>query len=333
MAAWLVLMAAGLVVAMRASMAQERGGLRAAWLLVGVLGLVAADGPVAWDLRNAQSNLIYLGIVLAGYAVMRRWPLLGGTLIGLSVSFKLYSGLLLLWLLVHGPRRAFVAAIAAMIALWLLIPAAIFGVDGTLELLAGWCEQVRIIGDPWVYAQLAEGRGGPPLVTLRRAVLAFTGDGPRAAATQIGVAALWTVWLAALAWYGWRALGAGAVTAPSRTALADWTVLLLSPLPFSPWFEPYHAAPILAGTILCVLLALDDRVERTDRLSALAALAAIALLRLVHAPFPIRGLILLAQLFALTIALGLLRPRLDPRSAVEQRPLSKAAGGRITGRR
>jgi hypothetical protein len=38
-----------------------------------------------------------------------------------------------------------------------------------------------------------------------------------------------------LIWYAARALRTFAVAAPSRAALADWTVLLVAPLPFSPW--------------------------------------------------------------------------------------------------
>ncbi|MET0850004.1 MAG: hypothetical protein ABW020_02645 [Candidatus Rokuibacteriota bacterium] len=64
--------------------------------------------------------------------------------------------------------------------------------------------------------------------------------------TWTGVVALWALWLGALLWYARRALAAGRGSAPSRAALADWTVLLLAPLPLSPWLEPYHPVPVLA---------------------------------------------------------------------------------------
>ena len=82
----------------------------------------------------------------------------------------------------------------------------------------------------------------------------------------------------------------GRVGIPSRAALADWTVLLLAPLPFSPWLEPYHAIPLLPGAILCVIIVLDERAAAKDRIIALAALLALALVAFVITPFPLRGL-------------------------------------------
>jgi hypothetical protein len=40
--------------------------------------------------------------------------------------------------------------------------------------------------------------------------------------------------------------------------LADWLVLLLFPLPFSPWLEPYHAVPMLTAAVLLVAVAMDQ---------------------------------------------------------------------------
>jgi len=310
MATWLLMMAAGLLASIRASVAQEeRGELAANWLLIGAIALVFASAPVTWDLRNANSNLIYLGVVLAGYALMGRRPLIAGALVALSISLKLYSGLLMVWLLLNGPRRAFYSCVAASVVLWIVLPVVFFGIEGAVQIYWGWYEQVRIVGDPWVYALLAENRGGPPIITLRRAVMFLTGEAANATRTQVYVLMLCAVWAAALAWYAWRAGRAGRVGIPSRAALADWTVLLLAPLPFSPWLEPYHAIPLLPGAILCVIIVLDERVAAKNRIIALAALLALALAALVSS-FPVRGLQLLVQFLTLTVALGLLRPTL-----------------------
>jgi hypothetical protein len=311
MATWLLMMAAGLLTSIRASVAQEeRGDLAANWLLIGAIALVFASSPVTWDLRNANSNLIYLGVVLAGYALMNRRPLLAGALVALSISLKLYSGLLMVWLLLNGPRRAFYSCVAVCVMLWIVLPVLFFGIDGAVRIYWGWYEQIRIVGDPWVYSQYPVSGEGPPLVTLRKAVMFLTGAPADAARTQIYVLMLLALWGAALAWYGWRAVRAGCVGIPSRAALADWTVLLLAPLPFSPWLEPYHAIPLFPGAMLCVILVLDERLAAKERIIALAALVALAVAPLLIAPFPLRGLRLLVQFLALTIALGLLRPTL-----------------------
>jgi hypothetical protein len=177
MAIWYFLMAAGLVWTMRAGVAQERRDVQAAWPLIGAAAILFADSPISWDLRNANSNLIYLGLVMAGYGLIGRLPMLAGTLIGLSISFKLYSGLLLLWLFVNGPRRAIGAAVLTVLVLWFILPAVLFGTEGTLTLYAGWREQLRTISDPLLHASyLTNTTTGPPLVTLERAIVNLTSE-------------------------------------------------------------------------------------------------------------------------------------------------------------
>jgi hypothetical protein len=311
MAIWYFLIAAGLVWTMRASLVQERRDVQAAWPLIGAAAILFADAPISWDLRNANSNLVYLGLVMAGYGLIGRLPMLAGTLIGLSISLKLYSGLLLIWLFVNGPRRAMGAATLTVLALWLILPAMLFGTEGTLALYAGWREQLRTISDPLLHASfLTNNNTGPPIVTLERAVVNLTGGTFGSSATLSWLSMLWSIWVAALLWYAWRCRTAFPVTAPSRAALADWIVLLLAPLPFSPWLEPYHAIPIFAGALLCITIALDENLGRRDRMAALAALATLLLFIVFKVPFNFRGFGLGAQFLLLVLVLGHLRPRL-----------------------
>lgn len=307
MAVWIILMTGGLLVTFRASVAGDNDHAQSAWLELGIIALVFSDSPVSWDLRCGNSNLVYLGLVFAAYSLLCRRPRFAGALLGLSISLKLYSGLLLLWLLVNGPKAALYAAAIAIVALWLLLPVALFGVDGTIRLYAGWREQLRIISGLRVYPVIAAQRYGPPLVTLRRAIIVLSGAQPDAAITQWLLGVLWAIWLAALVWYAARALSGRHLVAPSRAALADWTILMLAPLPFSPWLEPYHAVPVVPGTILCLVVALDKRADNRDRIIAAAALSALLAIHAVGIPLPIRGLELLAQFLILAAAFGMLR--------------------------
>ena len=247
---------------------------------------------------------------MAGYALAGRMPRWAGTLVGVSISLKLYSGLLLGWLFVNGPRRTLYAGLAAVIVLWIVLPIVFFGFDGTIQLYIGWRKQVEHIGDLAFHASMAAQGSQVPIVTLHKAIVNLTGESfqsPRVAAL---VWALRAIWVAALAWYAWRCRHNLLAGVPSRAALADWTVLLIAPLPFSPWLEPYHAIPLLIGAVLLIAIALDEQVERRDRLAALAPLLVMALFLVIRVPFPIRGLGMLAQFLVLTVALGLLRPRL-----------------------
>lgn len=314
MGGWFAAMAAGLVTTLRASLAGERHDIRAAWLMIAGVALIFADNPVSWDLRNSNSNLVYLGLVASGHALMTRRPSLAGVLVGLSIALKLYSGLLLLWLLFRGSWRALLASTGTVILLAVVWPIATWGTGGSVQMYFGWLEQLKIIADPQVHAAqaaLAAAHAvGPPIVSLGEAAMALTGEGPLGTATRAVVSATWVIWIAAIIWYVRRAIRSFPAAGSSRAALADWTVLLLAPLPFSPWLEPYHAIPMLPGAILFVLVALDERVSAQDRQIAIAALAALLMTRIIHLPFVMRGLLLLMGFLVVTVALALLRPRL-----------------------
>jgi len=322
MGAWYALMAAGLFVSVRAAMTQERAEIRAAWPLIGAAALLVAGSPVSWDLRNANSNLVYLGLVMLGYGLAGRRPILAGVLVGLSVSLKLYSGLLMAWLMVNGPRRMFYAGAVAMAALWVALPVAFFGLEGTMRLYAGWKEQIALIADPDFHETLAKFATlgiGPPIVTLHKAVVHLTGESFQSSASHLWLWLLRITWTATLVWYAWRCRRCLLAALPSRAALADWTVLLIAPLPFSPWLEPYHSVPVLVGVALCLAIALDKEAERRDRTIAFAGVAALALFLAVRISLPVRGLQLLAQFMVLTATLGLLRPRLARSPAPDER--------------
>lgn len=316
MAAWYGLMVAGLIVSVRAALAQECSEVRAAWPLIAAVAMVIAESPIRWDLRNANSNLIYLGLVMAGYALARRSPFLAGTLTAMSVSLKLYSGLLMGWLLVNGPRRMFYASVVASAALWVAVPVALFGIEGTFGLYAGWLQQVRLIADPSYHSELLAQESATPIVTLHRAIVNVTGEPFQ---SSLALTLLWLLratWVALLLWYAWRCRHTLAATIPSRAALADWTVLMLAPLPFSPWLEPYHAIPVLVGAVLCITISMDRTVDRLDRLAACVAMATpVLFLTIIRVPFSVRGLGVFAQLLVMTAMLGLLRPKLARKPA------------------
>lgn len=331
-ALWTILMVTALLVTFRASLAGEAEELRCAWLVLGAASLMFADSPVSWDLRSGNSNLIYLGLVMAGYGLIHRRPWLAGALVGLSISLKLYSGLLLVWLAFNGPRRTLYAAAIAIVVLWIILPVMFFGPYGSIKLYTGWREQLRIIDGLWVYRIIATNAYGPPLITLRRAVITLTGASPDAATTRSLIFLLWAVWIAALLWYAHRALIGGRVIAPSRAALADWTILMLAPLPFSPWIEPYHAVAVVPGTILCLVLALDNQLGNRERmLAAVGAVLVFLTIHLIGVPLRIRGFGLLAQFLSLLTVFGLLRPRIDrlPRSIGERDVVSRIANAKV----
>jgi hypothetical protein len=129
-------------------------------------------------------------------------------------------------------------------------------------------------------------------------------------------------WVVVLAVYGYRAWRRPASDAAWRGTLADWFVLLVAPLPFSTWFEPYHAVALIPGFILCILLALDETVDVRTRWTMLLACIGSAIVKELPIPFEMRGLIFTAQFTFVILALCTIRPALNA-----ERLLTRAVHG------
>ncbi len=308
MSAWLLLMAMGLLISMRMSVAGAKAEIRSAWMLFSVIGLLLVEYPICWDLRNANSNLVCLGLVLAGYGALGRLPVLCGILVGASVCLKPFSILIIIWLLWRGPRLAGIAGIAAGTFLGVIAPLCVFGIDGTIGLYHGWFEQLKLVGDSASYLNFPHA----PVLCLRKAAADLSGEASDALSTVWVLALFWAVWALSLAWYFCRVLLARRGLHPSPAILADWTVLMLAPLPFSPWLEPYHAVPLLPGAILCTIVAFDPLTGAFDRRVAFGAIALLILVWMFDkiCPWSWGGIVLLASFEVLVLGLGLLRQRL-----------------------
>ena len=94
------------------------------------------------ELLLGQTNLL-LGVLLVGalLAVQRDRALSAGALIGAAVFVKPYALILMPWLFVAKGWRAAMMA-ASVVAAGLLLPAAVYGWIGNLDLLRGWLRTV-----------------------------------------------------------------------------------------------------------------------------------------------------------------------------------------------
>jgi hypothetical protein len=96
----------------------------------------------ARELLLGQVNLLLGALLLTSLvAVQIGRPLIAGGLVGVAVFIKPYALILVPWLLVtQGWPAALMAA--GIVALGLLLPAAIYGWSGNLDLLRGWLHTV-----------------------------------------------------------------------------------------------------------------------------------------------------------------------------------------------
>ena len=94
------------------------------------------------EVALGQTNAL-LGVLLiaALIAAQQKRDGLAGALVGAAVFVKPYAIIFIPWLIVTHGRRAFVSCAAVLVA-GLVAPAAIYGWQGNLDLLAGWWRTV-----------------------------------------------------------------------------------------------------------------------------------------------------------------------------------------------
>jgi hypothetical protein len=149
------------------------------------------------------------------------------------------------------------------------------------------------------------------LITLRLAASRLLAADPFGSEVRHLLLLLQAAWVAILAVYGYRAWRRPASDGAGRATLADWFMLLVAPLPFSPWFEPYHAVALIPGFVLCMLLALDQGQSLRARSVMVLACIACAVVKELPIAFALRGLVFTAQFAFVILALSMVRPALN----------------------
>ena len=293
----------------RLSVSYEHRAVVRLWPLLLLPAILLTYNPIEYDLFGRNVNLTILALTLSSFALLRRAPAACGVVLALAISVKLYSGLLLIWLIVFNRRAAF-SCIAALAAFWVVAPLLYWGGAGAVQICRDWLDQLTIANGSWVYALAGTG-SGPPLITLRLAASRLLAADPFGSDVRHLLLLLQAAWIAVLAVYAYRAWWRPAPEGASRATLADWFVLLVAPLPFSPWFEPYHAVALMPGFILCMVLALDRSQSMRARAVMVLAGVASAIVKELPIAFEMRGLVFTAQFTFVILALSMVRPGLN----------------------
>jgi Glycosyltransferase family 87 len=293
----------------RLSVSCEDRAVARLWPLLLMPAVLLTYNPIEYDLIGRNVNLTILGLTLSSFALLRRAPVASGVVLALAISLKLYSGLLLIWLIVFN-RKAAISCIAALGALWVVAPLLYWGGAGAVQIYRDWLDQLTIANGSWVYALAGTGFG-PPLITLRLAASRLLAGDPFGSHVRYLLLLLQAAWIAVLAVYAYRARRRPASEGTSRATLADWFVLLVAPLPFSPWLEPYHAVALIPGFVLCMLLVLDRSQGVRTRAVMLLACFASAVIKELPIGFGMRGLVFTVQFSFVILALSVVRPALN----------------------
>jgi hypothetical protein len=293
---WLFWLAKGvaviaiLVCSLRLAGAAERAERWA----IAVAGLLAADYFVHHDLRQQNINLIYVAIVAA--SLLPATPaLVGGVLIGLSATIKLYSFVLLPWLLWRRRYAQFFWAGASLAAFWIAAPVLYYGFDTTVQLYRDWLDELQKSGTLAVYNAPA------PWITLRHFLARTFGWPPFGDPTAAALLVLQGSWLALVGAY-FLATRDAAADGPMRDG-ADAAVLMMLPLPFSTVLQPTHGVPMLLAFVLIAAAAADGRRSRALRLTLAGAIVAAIVLRRAIQEWSLRGGMTFATLCLCVIGL------------------------------
>lgn len=255
---------------------------------VGLLALVPSAYYFVWDLKSQNCNILFLLALLLGvYSLAGGRPRRAGFWLALSVSLKLFSGLLIPYVLWTGQRRAFAWALAFLGLFWVVLPVLVFGYPGAVEVYGSWLEQMRTVA-----ADRADW-SHPILISLHNSAAWLAAHrGPAAAFTLNAVRAAWLgLALAALA-ASWRRASA---PGDAFGLLADVGLLTLAPIALSPYLEPYHPVPIAIPAALLAAAA-DRRQHPRLRLVAVSFLAATCAVGWCPKPWQLRGLVVNACL-------------------------------------
>jgi hypothetical protein len=261
-----------------------------------LVALLAADYFVHYDLRQQNINLVYVAMV--ALALLPATPaLMGGVLLALASTFKLYSLVFLPWLLWRRRFMALAACVATLVALWVALPLAFFG-NATPAIYGDWLAELRNSGTLTIYHASA------PLITLRHFVTGMMGVAPFDTPVTVALAALQIVWLALVGAYFWTTRPTSLPEPPTQTG-ADAAVLMLLPLPFSTILQPTHGAPTLLAFTIMVAAACDARRAMASRATIGAIVLAALVLRQAMKDWALRGGMTFAILCLCVIGLAL----------------------------
>jgi Glycosyltransferase family 87 len=277
-----------------------------------LVALTASSSSFSWDLKSQNCNVIFLLAVLVGANFLASGRALGaGFWLAFSFSLKLFSVLLIPYLLWRGDRRALLWTMAFMAMLWVVLPACVFGWTGAIEVYGSWLEQMNAVSTSHVDAS------HPVLISLLNSADWLSGHDVQA--TSLIVNSFRIVWLVVCL--------AGLIASRLRIdvpgdafgLLADISVLILAPIAVSPYLEPYHTVPFAIPALLLLHAATDIRQHTGLRLLAVLLFASIVVLSALPAPWEIRGLTVNLKLLVGTggvVAVAWLR---RPREVIQKR--------------
>jgi hypothetical protein len=263
-----------------------------AFVLV-ALALAASSYYFLWDLKSQNCNMIFLLSVLlcARYLIQGR-PCGAGFWLAFSFSLKLFSVLIIPYLLWRGQRRAFLWTLAFVAVFWIVLPVFVFGGAGTIEVYQNWLERLAQVSADRVDLDHSI------LISLHNSAY-WLSDGIEPVNSLI-INAIRAAWLVLMLIGLARTRCREESPRDAFGLLADVSLLLLAPIAISPYLEPYHPVAVAIPALLLLQTISDGRQRVSLRWLALALFLAALASSKVPCDWGVRGLMVNLHLLLAT---------------------------------
>jgi hypothetical protein len=297
--AWIVLQAASLAIVLWTGLKLSGAAQYRGRLLIALAAVLMTDNQIGWDFRTHNNNVVYLALIMLGLMSHATW--LSGLLFGISANLKIYSGLLVFGFIWRREHRLAIAMTIATALIAVVLPIAVFGLSGYIQLLEGWYGQA-------LYNPPAGQPAYLPANLLRQSGALLLGADPTSVEVLIAVRTSQAIWAALVLCYFMLAARPTSCSAHDvRARLSDVCVVLLAPLPFSIWFTPYHAVVLLPANMLLLTVVLGKDRSLWTRRAAAVALAGCQILQYAIDQWELRGATSLLSFVLILLALGMVR--------------------------
>jgi len=245
-----------------------------------VLAQLAGAYAIQWDIRSVNTNLVVLATVLLGVlSLVRRREISAGCWFALAVALKIIPVLLIAYLAWTRRYKAFVSAMLATIALWIILPLVVFMPAGAVSVYRGWVSSIMLAASP-------DKATHPILISVWKAADAIRRtNAASATAIVLSLLACWIV-LGVVAAISARNAG---LDRSNQAILGDVGILILGPAVLSTYLEPYHVVGMIIPAAVVAYAAINPGAALSKRLGAAIAFL-VALMGMQFSSFELRGL-------------------------------------------
>lgn len=279
------------------------------WGVSMVVGCIAAEYFLKWDIRVNNVNSFYLFFVLWGAWCWQKEKLIwAGILLAAATALKIYSVAFLPYILFRKEWRLAFAMIIAMAIFFIVLPMFYFGVSETVVLTKQWLAAIHSDSRPefmmsyparkvsltWIAVLLMN-----PLASHGRYNLlnySFHSIG-----TILDV--VYLIW--ALLIIGYFVINLRSEVAPERKKLAfmlDISVLLFCFFPASVFLQPHHLAVLVVPAIcLARVMLAGDFAEKFRKIAGVTLVAGLVLNEAIPNPFRGIGIMVTVMLYLASI--------------------------------